>query len=215
MEFHILDTETASLQGGVVEIAFLVVDEQMNVQSEFHSLVDPQRPIEPGAQAVHGISAEDVAGKPTLESIADMIGDNPIKMIGHNVSFDKRMIGPHIQVAEEMCTLELAREFIKGTTNHKLETLQKELSLPDQKSHSALGDVYTCLYLLQHIVNVTGLDFKTLWARAQRPKMVQRMPFGKHKGTLISNLPRSYRDYMLTLDINKDLRYTLETLKAL
>lgn len=215
MEFHILDTETASLEGGVVEIAFLVVDEQLTVQSEFHSLVDPQRPIEPGAQAVHGISAEDVAGKPTMETIADMLGDNPIKMIGHNVSFDKRMIAPHIQVEEEMCTLALAREFIKGTTNHKLETLQKELGLPEQKSHSALGDVYTCLDLLQHLVNITNLDFKTLWARAQKPKMVQRMPFGKHKGQLIANLPRSYRDYMLTLDLNKDLRYTLETLKAL
>lgn len=35
--------------------------------------INPQRPIDPKAQAVHGISFEDVAGMPTLDEVAPMI----------------------------------------------------------------------------------------------------------------------------------------------
>lgn len=210
MEYHILDTETASLQGGVCEIAWLVVDENLNVLSEFCTLVNPEREIEPGAQAVHGISQADVEGKPTLAEVAVPVHS----LIGHHCAFDMRMIKPHIVPVRSLCTLELSRLYVKGTTNHKLETLQRELGLPEQKSHSALGDVHTTRDLLAHIIPMTGTDLETLFARAAEPKMVTRMPFGVHKGRLMTQVPRPYREWLLnSANPEPNLKYTLEKLR--
>ena len=66
-DWVILDLETTSLTGAIVEIA--VIDRAGNTL--FHSLVNPQMPITEGARAVHGISDEEVAQAPTLPEIWD------------------------------------------------------------------------------------------------------------------------------------------------
>ena len=40
---------------------------------------------------------------------------------------------------------------------------------------------------------------------------IQRMPFGKHEGELLSDLPPDYVDWLLTRDIDDDLRSALES----
>lgn len=212
--FFILDTETGSLQGGVCEIAWLQVDENLTVLAEFHSLVNPERPIEEGAKAIHGISDSDVEFAPTMSEIATKIPAG-INLIGHNCSFDMRMIKPHIVPVRALCTLELARTYVKGTTNHKLETLQKELNLPLQKSHSALGDVHTTRDLLVHILPLTGVSLEILFQRQAEPKILSKMPFGKHKGKTMLQVPREYRNWLLTQEIDANLKFTLEKLRTL
>ena len=159
MNYHILDTETASLKGGVCEIAWLEVDKDLNIVSEFCTLVNPEVPIEEGAMSIHGITEDDVRGKPTLAEVASCFS-GPIQMVGHNSSFDKRMLKDAIQIETLICTLKLAREYIKNTTNHKLEVLQKELNLPVQDSHSALGDVHTCRDLLLYLREKHGVTLE-------------------------------------------------------
>lgn len=216
MNYHILDTETASLQGGVCEIAWLKVDDHLNIVQEFRSLVNPERPIDAGAQAVHGISDADVAGMPTLAEIAAEQITSPIQMVAHNAPFDRRMIANHIAVDHAFCTLQLVRGVITGTTNHKLEVLQAELFLPEQKSHSALGDVHTVRDLLLYVINFTGDSFDTLYKRSLMPKMLHKVPFGKYKGKSFNSLPPSYRQWLLQQDnVDKDVRYTLEKLKGI
>ena len=124
------------------------------------------------------------------------------------------MLKGHINPSHSLCTLALARQYIKGTTNHKLETLKKELGFPDQKSHSALGDVYTTLDLLRHVQDLAGVDLPTLFERASAPKIVHRITFGKHKGKLVTSLPVDYRNWLLAQEgLESNLRYTLERLK--
>ena len=214
MIYHILDTETASLQGGVCEIAWLKVDKDLNVLEEFVSLVNPECEIEQGAMHIHGITQEDVYGKPTLSEIAKSLPES-INLIGHNSQFDKRMIKSAIKVDTEICTLKLARNFLKTVTNHKLETLQKELSLSVQDSHSALGDVRTCRELLLHLMQNFDITLDNLLARQGIPTMLHTMPFGKHKGRVIANIAPDYRAWLLNQEIDADLRYTLEKLKGI
>lgn len=215
MLYHILDTETASLKGGVCEIAWLVVDDNLEVKSEFCSLVNPERPIDPGAQAVHGISEADVADKPTLKQIADEHLPEPIVIVGHNCAFDIRMVKEHIKVSESICTLALARKYIKGTTNHKLETLQTELKFPEQKSHSALGDVYTARDLLLHLNSKFEVTLQSALADSKIPRLVHLMPFGKHKGRALLQIPRDYREWLLQQELDKDLRFSLEKIRSI
>lgn len=211
--FHILDTETASIRGGVCEIAWLRVDSELNILDQFHSLVDPECPIEDGARAVHGITDEQIKGKPVLAEIAKLI-DGPILLVAHRADFDLRMIKNCIPVKGSVCSLKIARRFIKHTTNHKLETLQRELSLPPQTSHSADGDVQTVRDLLLYVQDNHKVTFAELAKQALVPSLVHIMPFGKYQGRALTALPADYREYILTLDIDPDLRLSLERLKG-
>nr|MDT0660800.1 3'-5' exonuclease [Micromonospora sp. DSM 115978] len=62
----ILDTETTDLHGAIVEIA--VVDAATG-KVLLDTLVNPGLPIEPGAQAIHGISDADVVDAPTWDKV--------------------------------------------------------------------------------------------------------------------------------------------------
>jgi DNA polymerase-3 subunit epsilon len=125
------------------------------------------------------------------------------------------MIKSAIKVDTEICTLKLARNFLKTVTNHKLETLQKELNLSVQDSHSALGDVRTCRELLLHLMQNFDVTLDNLLARQGIPTMLHTMPFGKHKGRVIANIAPDYRAWLLNQEIDADLRYTLEKLKGI
>lgn len=213
---HIFDTETTGLKApGVVEIAWVVVDYDLNILSEFRSLVDPEREIEPGAQAVHGITAEMVQGMPTMDMVAAQVDGNITKGIAHNLPFDKRVVKPWIALDKGVCTLSLARKLIQGTTNHKLETLQKELGLVERDSHTALGDVLTVRDLLIYMKDKFSLDLELEFARSVKPVVVHKMPFGKHKGKPLATLPPDYRAWLLGQELDENLRFSLTQLKGI
>lgn len=213
---HIFDTETTGLKApGVVEIAWIVVDKNLNVLDEYCSLVNPEKPIEPGAQAVHGITAEMVEHMPTMDMIAARLNGKIEKGCCHNAPFDRRVVKPWITVDNAICTLSLARKLITNTTNHKLETLQKELGLPKRESHTALGDVYTVRDLLLFMRDSFELDIELEFQRAMKPVTVHKMPFGKHKGKNLTTLPPDYRAWLLAQEIDDNLRFSLNQLKGI
>jgi exodeoxyribonuclease X len=215
MRKYILDTECASLQGGVCELAYLEIDDDINIVSEFVSRVNPERPIEQQAFEVHGISDDDVKDMPPLSTFASHF-DGPIIMIAHNARFDKKMIKDVIKVDLDVCTLALSRSMVTGTTNHQLATLQKELGFPEQKSHSALGDVHTVRDLLLYLRDSKGLNLTEHMRLLRIPKIVHKMTFGKHKGRLVANLAPDYREWLLSLeDLDPNLRFTLNQFKGI
>ncbi len=87
-----LDTETTGLDdyAQVVEIA--VVDEDGSVL--FESYCRPTVPVEPGAQAVHGIGAEVLAGGPAWPEIADQVRQvlEGNTVVIFNAEFDTRIL---------------------------------------------------------------------------------------------------------------------------
>lgn len=214
-ELIILDTETTGLKpppkgSGLVEFAYLVVDKDtLAVKQEFVTRINPQCPIEPGAQAIHGISAEDVADAPVLAG--DMLPYTEVLAIGHNVQFDLRFLKPTFpQLTRSVCTLTLARRYITGTLNHKLTTLAQHFNLPEQKAHSALGDCYYVLGLLDEIQEITGKSILELEERGNEAVVWHRMPFGEHKGKLLHTVPTSYLRWFRDQEIDGDLKKTIE-----
>lgn len=214
--YTILDTETTGLNNaGVVQIAWLSVSKELEVLDSFCSLVNPEKPIEDGARQVHGICDEDVASSPKLEEVCSRL-NRPFNLFAFNAPFDTRMIAPAIKPDTQFCVLKLARQYIRGTTNHKLETLQRELSLPAQKSHDALGDVHTTLDVLKHCLTLAEVPLETLIARQCEPSMVSKMPFGKYKGVPMLSVPLAYRKWLLDQkDLSADMRFTLEKLNRI
>lgn len=214
--FYILDTETTGLvKPSPCELAFVEIDEDLNILSEVCTLVNPLKPIDKGASAIHGITDDMVVGKPTMEEVKSLL-PSPFNIIGHNIGFDIRAIKPHVSPSMSLCTLSLARQYIKNTSNHKLETLQRELNLPIRKSHSALGDCLTVLDLLKYITNFSGVNLNTMFLRAQEPRMISVMPYGKYKGKQLLNVPPDYRSWLLRqADLGKDLKFSLERLDTI
>jgi len=217
MKYIIADTETIGLQpppqpnSGVVQVAWVeicpsTIEELGEVNCE---LVNPGVPIHPEASKVHGIFDKDVKNKPTLEKVFNP--KEPVVLICHNFLFDRKFLYPYIEnLAGELCTLNLARLLVRGADNHKLQTLADYLNLEKGKAHDAGGDVATTHSLLKYLVKMSGRALPALVDAARVPKNYAVMPFGKHKGVALGNLPMSYVKWFLDQEIDKDLRYSLE-----
>ena len=209
------DTETTGLRGKVCEIAWIEIDSEFNVLNRVQSLIDPEIPIEPGAMQIHGITDDMVRDAPTIEEFYSVVHPRKyesIVLMAHNVSFDYKFLAPHMPIDGTLCSLQLARKLLPTAANHKLQTLRSELGLPGGEEHRAMGDCISVLALLQHLCKIS---FKTLDQHvkiSENPVMLDVMPYGKHKGEKIADLPKDYRLWLLGTQLGKDLRYTLEQL---
>ena len=90
----VFDTETTGLdprEDRVIEIGGIELVNRFPTGRTFHHYINPQgRPIHPDAQAVHGISAADLVGKPSFEALAEefMAFFDGAKLVAHNANFD-------------------------------------------------------------------------------------------------------------------------------
>ena len=90
----VLDTETTGLevdrQHRIIEIGCLELNHRRLTGRSFHRYVNPERDIEQGALAVHGLTREQLAKEPTFAEIhaelLDFVRD--AELIIHNAPFD-------------------------------------------------------------------------------------------------------------------------------
>jgi len=220
LRYIVFDTETTGVgkDKQAVEIAMVEIDSNMVVQGEASSLIKPTCPISPEAEAVHGISMDMLKDCPTIEEwVRDILGgrlEGDIVLIGHRIGFDRPLFAPIGDAKFALDTLVLAQTYVPESPNKKLDTLKEFLSLPGGgESHRAMADVTTCLQLLQHIVPMTG---RTLEVLSTVPyTVIHRMPWGKHEGKLLLELPEDYRRWLLKLeDLDHNLRRSLELVAA-
>ena len=195
----VLDFETTGLQPGYrpVEIAWLEFDSLYKVSQSVTSLIDPQIPIEPGAQKVHGISSEMLAGMPTLEQFlqgehADKFADEHVLVVAHNAAFDLPMFAPFCKKATSLCTMRLAQALYPTAENHKLQTLASMFAVDVEPTHRAMADVGACFELLRTIAKKEDKSIDELLVVASYTSPESLMPFGKHKGKMIKDLPSDY-----------------------
>lgn len=163
MRFIAFDLETTGTVPGadqIVEIgAVRFIDGQ--VDGVYSTLINPLRPIPPGASAVNGITDDMVAGKPVidslLESFANFCGDD--HMVAHNAPFDSQFLLADFK-KHEFCaprglvldTLPIARKVIPGLANYKLGTLIQHLKIPSANFHRAEADATYCGNLFLELV---------------------------------------------------------------
>ena len=213
MIFRILDCETTGLDDnpGVVEIAWIDVDKDLNVLSSFDSLVNPEKPISEGAEGVHGISSEQVENEPTISEIDFPVGE--VCLIVHNLSYDRPLVEPYMNIVAGCDTLVLARRLLPDCENHQLSTLQAYCELPKTIAHRAPGDVQTVLHLLKYLVEGSGMNLIQLVNYSNTPQMLKTMPWGKHSGKKFSDIPSGYMRWLRKLkDLDLDMQLTLSNL---
>ena len=201
----VLDFETTGLQPGYrpLEIAWLEFDSLYKELGSVTSLVNPQIPIEPGAQKVHGISAEMLADKPTLEEFlhgehADKFANEHVLVVAHNAAFDLPMFEPFCKKATSLCTMRLAQALYPTAENHKLQTLASMFAVEVEPTHRAMADVGACFELLRTIAKKEDKSIDELLVVASYTSPESLMPFGKHKGKMIKDLPSDYVAWLST-----------------
>ena len=201
----VLDFETTGLQPGYrpVEIAWLEFDSLYKVSQSVTSLIDPQIPIEPGAQKVHGISSEMLVGKPTLEEFlhgehADKFANEHVLVVAHNAAFDLPMFEPFCKKATSLCTMRLAQALYPTAENHRLSTLASMFAVEVEPTHRAMADVGACFELLRTIAKKEDKSIDELLVIASYTSPESLMPFGKHKGKMIKDLPSDYVAWLST-----------------
>jgi len=99
----VLDTETTGLDpttgDRIVEIGCIELINRLPTENMFHVYINPERDMPKQAEAVHGLSAQRLAGEPKFAEIADdflaFIGDAPL--IIHNASFDMKFINAELK----------------------------------------------------------------------------------------------------------------------
>jgi len=214
MKYLVLDCETTGLgdDDKVVEVAWTEIDVEDGIgfvpDTEFYSLVNPEIPMSPIASGINGLRNKDLVGSPKIEDIKFPEGE--VTLIGHNVKFDHKFVKNYINIVDTFCTYLSARRVITDCPDFKLQTLSAHLNLPRQSAHRALGDVRTTVTLLDIIQERSGKNFYELAAWMKEPVAYDRMPFGKHKGLPLSEVPSSYLGWLIKQpDLDADMMFTL------
>ncbi|MBC7742686.1 MAG: exonuclease [Bdellovibrionaceae bacterium] len=162
------DTETSGaypLESEIVELG-AVKWYQGEVVGRFQTLLKPSRPMLPDNIRIHGITNEMVADAPAMKSeikkFCEFI-DGSI-LLAHHAPFDLGFLTIEIEKAGlpfpntlQMCTSLIARALLT-TTNHKLQTLVKELNLTGGSAHRAYDDAYACLQVFFKSCEKLGED---------------------------------------------------------
>lgn len=99
----VLDTETTGLSPAeghrIVEIGALEMVNHVPTGETYHVYINPERDIDEGAMAIHGITNERVAGEPVFADLVDgflgFIGDSPLVI--HNAPFDMGFINAELK----------------------------------------------------------------------------------------------------------------------
>lgn len=153
----ILDTETTGLdykQGHrIIEIGCVELQNRKLTQRRYHVYLNPEFQIDAAAQAVHGLSNEDLADKPKFAEIAAEFIEfiRGAELLIHNAEFDRGFLDnefallgrePLSKFANGITdTLKLARDMRPGRRN-SLDALCKEYGIDNsgRQLHGALLD---------------------------------------------------------------------------
>ena len=220
--FIYLDTETTGTgpKDRLCQIAFKTEDGLV-----VNELFNPAMDISIDAMCVHHITNEMVKDKPPFQGspawtqIKGLLESDENAMIAHNARFDAGMLRKEgITPKSIICTMKLSRFLDENgrIPRYSLQYLRYYLKLNiDAKAHDALGDILVMEALFNVIYAKTAEKFgenaiNKMIDISQRPILIGRMPFGKHKGLRMNQVPQDYLRWLSTTDLDEDMAYTVK-----
>ncbi|MBA4344535.1 MAG: DNA polymerase III subunit epsilon [Methylibium sp.] len=163
------DTETTGLRAEagdrIIEIGCLEMVNRQLTGNKLHLYLNPERPSDPDAIRIHGLTDEFLADKPKFAEIADELLDflRDAELVIHNAAFDigfmnaelKRLKRPPINdiVGGVRDTLLMARDLFPGKAN-SLDALCKRLEV-DNSSRTLHGALLDAELLAEVYVRLT------------------------------------------------------------
>ena len=200
----------------IIELAFCLRDGDRWVA--FDELHKPDEPITPEISAITNITnrmVEDCVpfrdALPDFNKILSKLTGKGF-CVAHNIKYDRGILTKNGIIEQDwLCTLRMIRKLYQNDDSVKMNNLpylryRFDLEIPeDAMAHRADADALCAAALLEHIVDELenrGIIEKDAdyapqiveWAES--PIIVDTMPFGKHKGKKLTEVPASYYNWM-------------------
>ena len=168
----------------------------------FVSFIKPEIPIPPEATAIHGITEEMVANAPSFKeagtAFSDFCGKDAVLIAHNGEAFDKPFLEQEfarnalvLPKWPMIDTLKWARKYRPDLPRHALQHLREVYGIPANQAHRALDDVITLYKIFSQMIDdLSVATILELLSASQ--KAPERMPFGKHQGKPLSEVPKDY-----------------------
>ena len=192
LAYTVFDTETTGLapsQGDkIIQVgATRIVAGKLRREESFEQLVDPRRTLPEAGIAIHGITPDMLAGRPTIEAVLPAFHAfaQDTVLVAHNAAFDMRFL----QLEEEatgvvfeqpvLDTLLLSAVVHPNQPSHSLEEIAARFDVTVLGRHTALGDaIVTAEVFLKMIPLLAERGIHTL---AQAREAAQQTYFARVK----------------------------------
>ena len=203
----VLDTETTGLDPRtghrLIEIACIELEDYLPTGRSFQRYCHPDRPIDPDAERVHGISLASLADKPRFhepqvwEELIAFIGE--ADLVAHNAPFDRGFLNAELErvghpgygAERWVDTLPLAQKRFPGMYN-SLDALCKrfKISLSEREKHGALVDtkLLAAVYLELRGGNARKLDLSLTVVTAEDTVTMDRTVYAARPRALVPRL---------------------------
>src|SRR5579872_1686388 len=200
------DTETTGVRSEKDRIIEIAAYDPYEDRTYVH-LINPGIPIPPEATAIHGISDAMVAEAPTFEQIGkeffDFCKTDYVLIAHNNDTFDRPFLENECKRAGIIfpdCpfidSLKWSRKYRSDLPRHTLQFLREVYGIAANQAHRALDDVIVLHQVFSKMLD--DLSLETVRELLQRPTQLSHMPFGKHQGKPLTEVPRDYVRWMLT-----------------
>jgi DNA polymerase-3 subunit epsilon len=202
------DTETTGVRPGkdrIIEIA--AFDPVQN--RRFCTFTNPECPIPAESTAITQITDEMVKDAPLIADAMRAFstfceGEDVVLVAHNNDAFDKLFLeAEYLRGSLPMPsftyldTLKWSRKYRPDLPRHTLQSLREVYGIAANQAHRALDD---CIILHEVFSRMIGnLSWSQVLDLMSRSPQVLRMPFGKHAGKMLSEVPK---DYVLWLSGN-------------
>ncbi len=223
MDLIYYDTQTTGVKAGKDRIIEIAAYDPGRDRS-FCTFTNPECPIPAESTAITHITDEMVKEAPlireALASFVEFCGTECILVAHNNDAFDKLFLEAEFQRAgleipkwTYIDTLKWARKYRRDLPKHSLQFLREAYGIEANQAHRALDDVYVLHRVFSRMTD--DLDPKTILTLLSETPQAQRMPFGKHAGKLLSEIPKEYvkwlaREGALDKKENEALKQTFE-----
>lgn len=162
--YAVVDVETTGSQplgrDRVIEVAVVVMEgERLDVVLD--TLVNPGRPLAPVITSITGISEAMVRAAPPFEEVIEAVEGALAGRIfvAHNAGFDWAFLDAEFRraramtlAANRLCTVRLARRFVRGLPSYGLDHLTEYYGLENPARHRAAGDAWVTALLLRRFL---------------------------------------------------------------
>jgi DNA polymerase-3 subunit epsilon len=198
------DTETTGVKPGkdrIIEIAAFDPTENR----EFCTFTNPECPIPAESTAITNITDEMVKDAPrikeALSSFTEFCKGDVVLIAHNNDAFDKLFLEAEFRRASleipnwiYIDSLKWSRKYRTDLPRHSLQFLREVYGIEANQAHRALDDVIVLYQIFSRMIDDLKMD-KVLSLLSQTSE-IARMPFGKHAGKLLTDIPKEYAKWL-------------------
>ncbi len=222
------DTETTGVRAERDRIIELAAYDPINNKT-YEQLINPGCLIPAEATAIHHITNEMVASAPSFTDIAPAFQEfcsGDVILIAHNNdTFDIHFLRhefarSNLSMPEWrfLDSLKWARRYRQDLPRHTLQFLRECYGIAANNAHRALDDVLVLHQVFSYMTD--DLAIETAYQLLNRPRQLQHMPFGKHQGVPLKQVPGEYVQWLAKNGVfdkpeNQELRSSFEKLGVL